>query len=387
MQLTGLDVAAFTRDYWQKQPLLLRGAWDEWVDPLDADELAGLACEEHVEARLVMRALDGFAVEQGPFPEDRFATLGPEPWTLLVNAVDHHVPEVAALLEPFRFIPDWRVDDVMVSYATNGGGVGPHFDQYDVFLIQGTGSRRWQIGRVCDAAAMLVPHDELRLLADFEPEEEWILEPGDILYLPPGVAHNGTAIGDGCMTYSVGFRAPARAELIAHWCDHVLAEIQEDDRYGDPSLISQDNPGEIAPEAISKLHAMALEKLQDRAEFGRWFGEYNSVPKYPDVDWSPSAPLDQSDVATALAAGTALCRNPASRFSFIRGEGGAVLLFVDGTSFPCAGAAAELAERICRTNRGSLDAGPAATAAETALIVALCNQGSLAFAPWYQTSI
>lgn len=379
MRLTGLDAAAFMRDHWQKQPLLLRQAWDAWVDPLAADELAGLACDERVEARLVMHASDGWAVEQGPFPEDRFAKLSPEPWTLLVNAVDHHVPEVAELLQPFRFIPDWRVDDVMVSYATDGGGVGPHFDQYDVFLIQGSGRRRWQIGGVCDAGTMLLPHDELRLLADFEPEEEWILEAGDILYLPPGVAHNGTAIGDDCMTYSVGFRAPARSELIAHWCDHVLAELQEDDRYADPGLGLQGNPGEITPEAISRLHAMALEKLQDRAEFGRWFGEYSSVPKYPDDDWSPSVPLLASDVETALAAGAELCRNPASRFSFIRREGGEVLLFADGASFACAGAAAELAEQICRTDQLSLGTSAEVTQPETDLVVALCNQGSLAF--------
>lgn len=378
MRLTGLDVAAFTRDYWQKQPLLLRRAWDGWVNPLHANDLAGLACDEGVEARLVMHAPNGWTVEHGPIPEGRFATLGPEPWTLLVNAVDHYVPEVAALRGPFRFIPDWRVDDIMVSYATDGGGVGPHFDQYDVFLIQGSGRRRWQIGRVCDGATALLPHDELRLIADFEPEEDWILEEGDILYLPPGVAHNGTAIGDDCMTYSVGFRAPARTELIAHWCDHVLAVMQEDDRYRDPPPGAQDNPGEITPDAIGRLHAMALAQLQDRAAFARWYGEYNSVPKYPDVDWSPSVPLTRDDVVAALAAGVGLCRNPASRFSFIRGEAGAVLLFVDGASFACAGAAADLAEEICRTNGASLEVSPGPTAAESELIVALCKQGSLA---------
>ncbi|MEK6638011.1 MAG: cupin domain-containing protein, partial [Pseudomonadota bacterium] len=144
MHLTQFDPEIFLRDYWQKKPLLIKNAWDVWENPLDPDELAGLACEDGVESRLIMQADNRLKVEHGPVPEKRFSKLGKVPWTLLVQAVDIHVPEVAALIPPFRFIPNWRIDDVMVSYATDGGGVGPHFDQYDVFLIQGLGQRRWQ---------------------------------------------------------------------------------------------------------------------------------------------------------------------------------------------------------------------------------------------------
>ena len=181
MKLNNFDTETFLRDYWQQKPLLIRNAFADWINPLEPDELAGLACEPEVESRLIIGAQGSWAVEHGPLAEARFAVLGQEPSTLLVQAVDHHVPEVAALLAPFRFIPNWRIDDVMVSYATDGGGVGPHFDQYDVFLIQGHGQRRWRVGQLCDDTSALLPHDELRLLADFQATDEWLLEPGDSL--------------------------------------------------------------------------------------------------------------------------------------------------------------------------------------------------------------
>jgi 50S ribosomal protein L16 3-hydroxylase len=151
------DPALFLRDHWQKKPLLIRNPWVNWANPLEPSELAGLACEEGVEARLIEHTPGRLTLEQGPLPEDRFAALGAHPWTLLVQAVDHQVPDVAALIAPFRFVPDWRIDDVMVSYAVDGGGVGPHFDQYDVFLIQGLGRRRWRVGPVCDDTTPLLP--------------------------------------------------------------------------------------------------------------------------------------------------------------------------------------------------------------------------------------
>ncbi len=271
MHLQNLDPAAFLRDHWQKKPLLIRQAWADWRNPLDPDDLAGLACTDGVEARIVRRKPKRLKVEQGPFAKKRFAKVDKHPWTLLVQAVDSYVPDVAALIEPFRFIPDWRIDDVMVSYAIDRGGVGPHFDQYDVFLIQGLGQRRWQIGATCDARTELFPHEDLRLLAAFEATEDWLLDPGDMLYLPPGIAHDGIAVGDGCMTYSIGFRAPSRSELIAHFCDHVLADLREDDRYADPDLQVATDPTLIPAEAIDRLHAMVLEKLGDREAFARWF--------------------------------------------------------------------------------------------------------------------
>jgi 50S ribosomal protein L16 3-hydroxylase len=374
MHFTNFDSDAFLREHWQKKPLLVRNPWAAWSNPLAPDDLAGLACEDDVESRLIVQKPKNWKVESGPIPEKRFGKLGKAPWTLLVQAVDHHVPDVAALIAPFRFIPNWRIDDVMVSYASDGGGVGPHFDQYDVFLVQGLGTRRWQVGALCDNDTELLPHDDLRLLANFEATDEWLLEPGDMLYVPPRFAHNGVAVGDDCMTYSIGFRAPSRSELIAHYVDDVLAGLSDDDRYGDVGLAAQPNPGEITAEALARLHAMVLEKLTDPAAFARWFGSYNSTPKYPEVDWSPEEAVSVEELRARLAAGEALHRNPASRFSFVR-QGEGVLLFVDGEVFECAGEVGVFAAMVCGGKR--VDAGLASSGELVVLIRALLDQGTL----------
>lgn len=381
MQFTDFDTETFLRDYWQKKPLLIRNPWAQWVNPLEPDELAGLACEDDVEARLVSHAGGALTAEDGPIPEGRFGELGRDQWTLLVQAVDHFVPDVAALIEPFRFVPNWRIDDVMVSVAADGGGVGAHFDHYDVFLIQGLGRRRWQIGGMCDDATELLPHDQLRLIANFKAVEEWVLEPGDILYVPPGIAHNGVAVGDNCMTYSVGFRAPSRAELIGDFCDDLLEEMSDDDRYCDPALALQDNPGEITADAIESLHAMLRAGLSDRAGFARWFGKYNSTPKYPEIDWRPEDPVSAAEIVSALASKVPLQRNPASRFSFIRQDEGEVLLFADGECFECRGGTAELAELLCAQTAIMVEEKFVGSDHAVELITSLYNQGSLAFEP------
>jgi 50S ribosomal protein L16 3-hydroxylase len=379
MKLNNFDVEVFLQEYWQQKPLLIRNAFADWTNPLEPDELAGLACEPEVESRLIIGAQGSWAVEHGPLAEARFAALGQEPSTLLVQAVDHHVPEVAALLAPFRFIPNWRIDDVMVSYATDGGGVGPHFDQYDVFLIQGHGQRRWRVGQLCDDASALLPHDELRLLADFQATDEWLLEPGDILYVPPRIAHDGVAVGDDCMTYSIGFRAPSRHELITSFADELVTEMEDDDRYVDPGLATQTNPGEISATALATLHQMVTEKLADRNAFSRWFGEYTSAPKYPEVDWKPEEPADAEQLQEWIENGEPLTRNPASRFSFVRADGGAVLLFVDGECFETAHEAASFAEALCAQEDMIVDANLTQSKPTMALLVQLYNQGSIAF--------
>ena len=381
MEFANFDVETFLRDYWQKKPLLIRNPWKSWRNPLAPDELAGLACEDEIESRLITQTRDNRKVEHGPLAASRFGKLGKKQWTLLVQAVDHHVPEVAALLEPFRFIPNWRIDDIMVSYAIDGGGVGPHFDQYDVFLIQGLGRRRWRVGGLCDANTKLTPHDDLRLLAAFEPTDEWTLEEGDILYVPPRFAHDGIAVGDDCMTYSIGFRAPARSELIAHWCDHLLDDLSDDDRYTDPDLVTQANPGEISAQAIAQLHAMITEKMLDSDSFARWFGKHSSMLKNPDLDWAPETPVEAEHLRSKLIAGARLHRNPASRFSFIRQNPGVILLFVDGECFECVGETLALAESFGKQESIGIDAELTKSDEAIALITTLLNQGSLAFDP------
>jgi 50S ribosomal protein L16 3-hydroxylase len=379
MFLTNFDSVVFLKDYWQKKPLLIRNPWIEWNNPIGPDELAGLACEEGVESRLIMRRGTNWTVENGPFVDTRFGELGANPWTLLVQAVDHYDADVAALIAPFRFIPDWRIDDVMVSYAMDGGGVGPHFDQYDVFLIQGLGQRRWRLGGRCDGKTALLPHDDLRLLADFEVMDEWVLSPGDILYIPPGIAHDGVAIGDDCMTYSVGFRAPSRAELIAGFADDIMTRIDDDDRYADAAMLAQRHPGEISATAIDALHTMVLEKMKDRDAFARWFGGYNSTRKYADIDFALSDSIGRDTICAMIKKGSSLCRNPASRFAFIRPDATSVVLCVDGECFDCSPEHIPLVEALCTD--GAIVVQPDYAQADDIadLLTRLINQGSLAF--------
>ena len=372
MPLT-LDPATFLSDHWQRTPLLIRGGSHGWVNPLDPDDLAGLAGDPDVEARLVTATGSDWRVEHGPFAAERFANLGDCDWTLLVQAVDHAVPAVAALLNAFAFIPNWRVDDVMVSYAADGGGVGPHFDAYDVFLVQGLGQRRWRVGGPCDAATPLRPHDDLRLLADFTPLAEYVLDPGDILYLPPGIAHDGVAVGGDCMTYSIGFRAPSAADLIGGWADDLLAGLP-DERYADPGLTAPANPGEIAPAALADLRALVTRHLADPDAFARWFGAYVSTRKYPDLDWAPAKPVTAATLRRRLAKTPFVARNPASRFAFIRTADG-VVLFVDGVVFDCTGDTVVLAEALCAVPR--IPIAPQVSDATTAILVALVNTGSI----------
>lgn len=327
MKIDNFDIKDFLENYWQKKPLLIRGGFSGFNNPLSPDELAGLSCETEIESRLIISS-DDYKMRHGPFDDDDFAALENAIYTLLVQGVDHHIPDVMAMLNPFRFIPNWRIDDVMVSYANKGGGVGAHFDQYDVFLVQGLGQRRWQIGQICDGDTLLLPHDDLRLIADFKMVDEWVLDPGDILYVPPMVAHNGMAQSDDCMTYSIGFRAPSQSELIAGYCDYWLDEMSEheDIRYKDLDYFGQSHSGEISSNALDALYDLMMDKLANRDEFTRWFGRYNSESKYPHLD---DASMNDSE---NIDGPVTLMRSPASRFSYIVQQD-QIILFAGGEEY------------------------------------------------------
>ena len=372
------DRAAFLARVWQRKPFLIRQAWRAWGNLLEPDELAGLACADNVEARLVLRNGRRWSVEHGPFAAQRFAKLPARHWTLLVQAVDQHRPEVAALRDAFRFLPDWRSDDVMVSYAVDGGGVGAHFDQYDVFLLQGLGQRRWQVGPRCDSDTTLLPHDELRLLRDFEVEHDWLLDAGDMLYLPPRYAHRGVAVGDECMTYSIGFRAPSRAELLGHWADAAIDGLNEDDRYTDGRLSAAAKPGEIDDATLGRLRGMVESALADRAVFSDWFGRYVTARKYPEPTGGPARATNSTRLVARLARGACLVRHASSRYAYMR-RGRGLNLYVDGGSLACKGAAARLAERLCNERGCRLGASDLRAKAALDLAVELFNRGVLVF--------
>ena len=316
--LGGLSPAEFLRDYWQKRPLLIRGAVPGFRSPLAPEELAGLACEEGVAARIVLEK-DGhtpWEVRYAPFEEEDFTTLPASHWTVLVTDVEKHVPELREVIEPFRFIPDWRIDDLMISYAAPEGSVGPHVDAYDVFLLQGWGRRRWQIATRPVSPEDFVPGLELRILREFTPEQEWVLEPGDMLYLPPGLAHHGVAV-DACMTYSVGFRAPSHRELLTDLLEDRLEAIDPHARYGDPDLSPQADPAAIGPEALAKVRAILAQYLTlDDDDLAPWLGRYLTDPKVDLQDLYPdNEPLAASELAARLRAGERLVRAPPQQVS------------------------------------------------------------------------
>lgn len=266
----------FLQEYWQKKPLLIRAAIPGFNGVLSAEELAGLACEEDVQSRLVIQAKDKWRLEHGPFDEARFAKLPAKNWTLLVQGVNQHLREAAELLQCFNFIPYARLDDLMVSYAPDGGGVGPHFDSYDVFLLQGWGKRLWRVSEQQDLT--LVDGAELKILRNFHTEQEWVLEPGDMLYLPPQIAHWGIAVGD-CMTYSIGFRAPSTQELASQFLAYMQDRLDLPGMYTDPDLKLQRHPAKISQVMVNKV-AKSLAKIQWRNEdVARFLGQYLSEPK------------------------------------------------------------------------------------------------------------
>jgi len=265
----------FLEEYWQKKPLLVRNAVPGFCGLLERDALFDLACDPDVESRLVRNTDGQWSVASGP--QKRSALKGRKhPWTVLVQGVNLHLPEGDKLLHEFDFIPQARLDDLMVSYAVDGGGVGPHFDNYDVFLLQGTGQRRWQIGDQSDRE--LVPDAPLKRLANFQPTFDWVLDPGDLLYLPPHWAHNGTAIGE-CTTYSIGFRSPTAQELGMEFLGWFQERLELDGIYVDPDLEPQQNSAEISAAMIDQVEAMISRIRWRREDISDFLGHYLTEPK------------------------------------------------------------------------------------------------------------
>lgn len=274
--LGGLTAQQFVREYWQKKPLLIRGAFPGFGEMLTPNELAGLACEEEAQSRLVLHQRGKWKLEQGPFDEARFSALPEKGWSLLVQGVNHFLPEANELLHQFDFIPRTRLDDLMVSLAPDGGGVGPHFDSYDVFLLQGHGKRLWRVSSQTDMET--VPDAPLRILRHFETDEEWLLEPGDMLYLPPRLAHWGIAVGQ-CMTWSIGFRAPSAQELATQFLVYLQDQVQLDGLYADPDLQLQRHPAQVGGQMVRRVREMLQGARWESDDVARFLGTYLTEPK------------------------------------------------------------------------------------------------------------
>lgn len=376
----------FLSEYWQKKPLLIRGAWPGFVSPISPDELAGLACEDDVESRLVVERdfEKPWQVVYGPLDPAVFPTLPKTHWTLLVTDVEKHLPEMADIVDQFRFLPDWRADDLMVSYAPEGGSVGPHWDSYDVFLLQGFGHRRWQISDLDVSEQNYVDGLDLRIMERFEPQQDWVLEPGDMLYLPPHIAHHGVAQDD-CMTFSIGFRAPSIADMLSGYSDSRIEGLTESSRYTDPGLRLQDYPGEIDAKALADIQAMLLKQFQQSpAEFAKWFGSYSTTPK-TDLRFPAEQPIEEfSEWRTRFEQSGGFFRSTVSKFSFVRSDSGTsnssgfASLFVDGECFEVS---LLFAQWLCGERQ--LSAFPVSveqlSCAETDTLLELYNLGCICF--------
>ncbi|WP_435954465.1 JmjC domain-containing protein [Dryocola sp. BD626] len=365
-QLT-LDWQEFLEKYWQKQPVVLKNAFPGFIDPITPDELAGLAMEPEVDSRLVSHSEDGqWHASNGPFED--FDNLGETGWSLLAQAVNHWHEPSAELVRPFRVLPDWRLDDLMISFSVPGGGVGPHIDQYDVFIIQGMGSRRWRVG---DKLPMrqFCPHPALLHVDPFTPIIDEDLEPGDILYIPPGFPHDGFT-HETALNYSVGFRGPNGRDLISSFADYALENDLGGEHYSDPDLTLRDHPGKVENYELDRLRDMMVEMLNQPEDFKNWFGRFATTPRH-ELDVAPAEPpYEQSEIVDALAQGDALLRLNGLRVLNV-GES----FFVN--SEPLATANVAAADALCRyASIGKAELGDAIhDEAFMAVLTDLVNQG------------
>ncbi len=384
-----MPLRKFMSEYWQKQPLLVRGTMLSAVEScasLGPDELAGLACEEGVESRIVRErgGSQPWEVTWGPYRESYFAELPERGWTLLVQEVNRHVPEVAQILESFTFLPSVRVDDIMVSYAPPGGSVGPHLDSYDVFLVQGAGERRWRYGTTPATSHAFRKGLELRILERFAFDEDVVLGPGDMLYLPPGFAHHGVAVTP-CVTYSVGFRAPSLGEMWASFATSAATKVggRGATLLVDPPLKPAANPGAIPQALLAKVRA-AIRAVDTRDEtVDRWFASFATslTPGHPLAP--PRRKSSRSKIDARLTRGDTVVRSEEGRWAFLpRPSAGGLFLYVAGEEFAIDASSASLARMLCASRRwdGRDLVSQAKSDAARALIVRLFDLGGLAFA-------
>lgn len=322
--LGGLSASAFLHRHWQKQPLLVRGAIPGFAGLIDFGAMTELARRDDCESRLVMRRKDHWIVEHGPFERKRFAGLPASNWTLLLQGLDQVVPAARRLLSQFDFIPYSRLDDLMVSYAPAGGGVGPHFDSYDVFLLQGPGQRRWQVGNQRNLA--LLENAPLKILKRFVPDGQCLLSAGDMLYLPPAFAHDGVAVGR-CYTYSIGFRAPSHRELISQFLIFLEERLAGDGRYADPDLSAQKRPAQISAPMIAKIERVLGTIRWTRRDIAEFLGTYLTEPKAHVLFVPPRAPLsDAGFTQTARRTGVELALASSMLY-------GSSMLFMNGETY------------------------------------------------------
>lgn len=328
--MLNLNIDDFLENYWQKKPLLIRAAFTDYQSPITAEELAGLACEDFVESRIIseQKSMPKWSLEHGPFPESRFTNLAKSHWTLLIQGLNKIFPEFDDLLHQFNFIPSWRIDDLMASYAAPEGSVGPHIDQYDVFLLQATGKRKWMISEKPVSTDNFEENLPLKIIKEFQIESEWILEAGDMLYLPANVAHHGVGM-ENCMTFSIGFRAPSYTELLSAYIDDHITELDDKLRYQDPDLSVSQNNGEISSEAINKVQEILLSQFSDKTKIADWFGPF--ITEYlNDDNHQIEKTLSSSEFLSHYEKAGTIRRPATVRANYYKKTNGELALYING---------------------------------------------------------
>lgn len=375
LNLGELSLADFMQQYWQKQPLLIKQGFKNFQDPLSADELAGLALEDDVESRLVECRDGNWQLETGPFED--FNRYGDKDWTILVQAVDHWHPPAAELIEPFRFIPNWRIDDLMVSFSTPGGGVGPHLDQYDVFIIQGEGKRHWRVGMPDASLKQFCPHPRLLQVTPFTACIDVIMEPGDILYIPPGCPHEGISL-ENSLNYSVGFRAPAQKDLLTGLADYLLDNDISGKRFSDPQRNLTGNIGAISEQDLDQVQQLLVQLVSDRDKLPLWFGQYITQAKHELDQQEPDPHYQAEEIAEYLEEGSVLARLGGLRCSYYQAnESSDIQLFINGTTIVLPAEESLTAQLLCDSKRIDQQQCLHFTAREERLLLLtdLINQG------------
>jgi 50S ribosomal protein L16 3-hydroxylase len=330
--LNNIDVTQFLSQYWQKKPLVIKQGFDNFIDPLDEHELAGLSLEASIDSRIVSRTNNTWQVSHGPFEDVNTFCLGA--WSLLVQSVDHFIPEADELMRAFDFIPHWRMDDLMVSFSNKDAGVGAHLDQYDVFIIQGKGSRRWQVGLPGDFDK-INPHKDLSQISSFDPIIDQVLEPGDIIYIPANHPHNGVALEE-CLNYSVGFRAPSQQEMLSSFADYAIDNNLFNQRYTDKEIAPRDFSGEIKQSEVARFKHM-LQQLLETDAFSNWTAQFLSQgAEKPEFDEQDVLNFSLQEIDTKLNEGVYFIRCPAVKVVFIEQKSSSVqdfTFYIQGVAF------------------------------------------------------
>ncbi|MGJ8680707.1 cupin domain-containing protein [Paraglaciecola sp.] len=311
--LNNLDIDIFLKEYWQQKPLVIKNGFRDFYDPVDEHELAGLTEEESVDSRIVSFNKNQWQVTHGPYEDINQHCVGA--WSLLVQSVDHYIPEADELMRAFDFIPHWRMDDLMVSYSNAEAGVGPHLDQYDVFIIQGKGTRRWQVGLPSDFTK-ITPHADLSQISGFEPAIDQVLSAGDVLYIPANHPHNGVALEE-CLNYSVGFRAPSQQEMMSSFADYAIDQNILNNRYQDQALSKRKFSGEIKQQEIANFQQLLHNALQTD-HFSNWLVNYMSQSKVLAETHDSEENYTDNEISLLLKEGNCFVRAPGIKPVFIQ---------------------------------------------------------------------